>query len=85
MADTAPRRCRVCGQFEPDLREHNDAQTAARQALTRCSDAHAAEADRARSRITSCERLKAGVRKAPRFFQPPFVSRNRLSYGARGR
>ncbi len=86
MADTAPRRCRVCGHFEPDLRDHYDAHAAtARQALTRCSDSDEAEAERARLRISHCERLKAAVRKAPRFFQRPLVSRATLSFGARFR
>ncbi|MEP6770133.1 MAG: hypothetical protein ABJC61_15775 [Acidobacteriota bacterium] len=86
MADTAPRRCRVCGHFEPDLREHYDAHAAtAQQALTRCADSDAAQAHRARLRISNCKRLKASVRKAPRFFQRPLVPRTTLAFGARFR
>jgi hypothetical protein len=86
MADTAPRRCRVCGHFEPDLREHYDAHAAtAQQALTRCAESDADQAERARLRISRCESLKAAVRKAPRFFPRPFVSRATLSFAGRGR
>ncbi len=67
MADTAPRRCRVCGHFEPHLREHYDAHAAtAQKNLTRCAASDAPEAERARLRIHACERFKAGVRRAPR-------------------